>query len=247
MTVRRTLGSVLAMAAAACEGGGAAAPADAPVVAAHDEDGDGVADALDDCPHVADPDQADRGERAVGAAADGVGDACDPEPAVPGDRIALFDPMIALPATAPGAVVDGDAVRIERGGAVVLDTAVPGHAVVQAGLRVVGDAGRGGVVVGRLQQPGGCWRDTAPDGRLALDGGDATTWAAAPPVADGVALALTARTAAGRWRCDSTSDGVTTSATDPRDRGDAPAAAPHLYPLAGTLGVDYLVVITLAP
>lgn len=47
-----------------------------------DEDGDGVANASDDCPGIANPDQAD-------GDTDGVGDACDPHPARSGDRIAF--------------------------------------------------------------------------------------------------------------------------------------------------------------
>ena len=69
------------------------AAADAPdapidVLEGHDEDGDGVPDAIDKCPHVPD-DQTD-------ADGDGVGAACDPDDARPGDTIALFDPMLAL-------------------------------------------------------------------------------------------------------------------------------------------------------
>jgi hypothetical protein len=52
----------------------------------HDEDGDGIDDACDGCPHVADPDQPDRD-------GDGVDDACDPHPDTPGDHIAFFDPF----------------------------------------------------------------------------------------------------------------------------------------------------------
>ncbi len=52
----------------------------------HDEDGDGVPDACDDCPHVADPAQVDTD-------GDGVGDACDPNPAIPTERITFFDPF----------------------------------------------------------------------------------------------------------------------------------------------------------
>jgi len=53
----------------------------------HDEDGDGVADACDVCPHLAD-DQADRD-------GDGVGDACDPHPDDAIDHLAYFDPFTA--------------------------------------------------------------------------------------------------------------------------------------------------------
>jgi hypothetical protein len=45
-----------------------------------DQDGDRILDDVDDCPHVWNPDQRDRD-------GDGVGDACDPNPDTPGDRI----------------------------------------------------------------------------------------------------------------------------------------------------------------
>jgi len=54
--------------------------------ASHDEDLDGIPDAVDDCPSVADPGQLD-------SDGDGVGDACDPHPGVAGDRIVFFDPF----------------------------------------------------------------------------------------------------------------------------------------------------------
>jgi Thrombospondin type 3 repeat len=53
----------------------------------HDEDGDGIDDACDNCPHIPNVDQAD-------ADGDGVGDVCDPQPFVAAERIALFDPFI---------------------------------------------------------------------------------------------------------------------------------------------------------
>lgn len=52
----------------------------------HDEDGDGIDDACDDCPHVADPAQLD-------GDGDGVGDVCDPNPTSPREHITMFDPM----------------------------------------------------------------------------------------------------------------------------------------------------------
>jgi hypothetical protein len=60
---------------------------DAAVVAVgHDEDGDGVDDALDDCPFIADPQQLD-------SDGDGVGDPCDPEPTNPRQHLGLFAPL----------------------------------------------------------------------------------------------------------------------------------------------------------
>jgi hypothetical protein len=55
------------------------------VPAGHDEDGDGVADVDDNCPHLA-------GAQTDGDG-DGVGDLCDPNPMTPGDVIALFATM----------------------------------------------------------------------------------------------------------------------------------------------------------
>ena len=52
----------------------------------HDEDGDGVDDGCDVCPHVADQNQLD-------SDGDRVGEACDPEPMQPRQQIVLFDPF----------------------------------------------------------------------------------------------------------------------------------------------------------
>ena len=76
--------------------GGAVATGDAPGDASvdaphgssgHDEDGDGIADAVDDCPQLADPAQLD-------SDGDGVGDACDPEPTIARQHIVLFDALL---------------------------------------------------------------------------------------------------------------------------------------------------------
>jgi hypothetical protein len=57
----------------------------------HDEDSDGLVDACDNCPGIPNPDQANGLEIANGALVDQVGDACDPNPTLAGDTIALFD------------------------------------------------------------------------------------------------------------------------------------------------------------
>lgn len=55
----------------------------ADAVTGHDEDGDGVPDIIDVCPHVPDPDQLD-------SDGDGIGDACDPEPENPRQMLVRF-------------------------------------------------------------------------------------------------------------------------------------------------------------
>jgi hypothetical protein len=81
----------------------------------HDEDGDGVDDACDGCPHIADPDQPDTD-------GDGVDDACDPNPLSPRESITEFDPFTTLDpvwvVSAPTLVsVGNDALIIDaRGG-----------------------------------------------------------------------------------------------------------------------------------
>ena len=62
-------------------------PCVAPV--GHDDDGDGIDDACDGCPVLADSAQPDRDQ-------DGVDDLCDPHPDAPGDHIAEFDPFVTL-------------------------------------------------------------------------------------------------------------------------------------------------------
>jgi hypothetical protein len=56
----------------------------------HDEDGDGVFDACDNCPATANPGQGDFAEAEIGAFPDGVGDACDPRPSIGGEVLRGF-------------------------------------------------------------------------------------------------------------------------------------------------------------
>lgn len=105
----------------AVTGGGADAVADAidaPIDGSPnvDTDGDGIVDALDNCPTVANADQRDWDGDHIGDACDhcphlasatdpdtdgdGVGDACDPNPGTPGDRMIAFEGFAkALPNT----------------------------------------------------------------------------------------------------------------------------------------------------
>ncbi len=105
--------------------GGSTSDSRSPTCVGHDEDGDGFPDECDNCPGIANPEQEDRGERDAGAASDGVGDACDPRPALAGDRIALFVPYTEDPleSAAPVGIVswDGaDMVQLGAAGAVGL-------------------------------------------------------------------------------------------------------------------------------
>ena len=57
----------------------------------HDEDNDGIVDECDNCPTIANNNQADIREVNAGGTADGVGDACDPRPTAGGDSLYLVD------------------------------------------------------------------------------------------------------------------------------------------------------------
>jgi hypothetical protein len=78
----------------------------------HDEDGDGIVDDCDVCPHIADPAQTDTdGDR--------VGDACDPEPTNPRQHIVFFDPFVTIDSswTNLGATQASDEIILDaRGG-----------------------------------------------------------------------------------------------------------------------------------
>ena len=104
-------------------GGDGALPATCTPVG-HDEDGDGIDDACDDCPHVADPAQVD-------SDGDGVGDVCDPEPALPRQQIVEFDAFTTLGPWQPvsGASVANDRLFLDglNGSALASMTMTPHH------------------------------------------------------------------------------------------------------------------------
>jgi hypothetical protein len=81
----------------------------------HDEDGDGVDDACDGCPHIPDPDQID-------SDGDTLDDVCDPHPLEPRDHLVLFDPFTGLGSEwtllGPSVSVAGDKLTVDtRSGA----------------------------------------------------------------------------------------------------------------------------------
>lgn len=125
---RAALTAALALTLAGCSGGGSSAPTPH-AVDPNDLDGDGVPNAVDNCPAIANADQAD-------GDLDGMGDACDTCPTLsnPGGAACPAEVRCAaLPATADpctvttgtaGLVVSGDVLvpgTIYRGGSVAID------------------------------------------------------------------------------------------------------------------------------
>lgn len=113
-----------------------ALPPDAPdVPVGHDEDGDGIPDTIDPCPHVA-GDLTD-------SDGDGVGDACDPNPTTPSEHYVLFATMQAGDAgftDAPGAIQEADSVRFTQDTSATIAGAI-GTARIDIGFDIHGLVG----------------------------------------------------------------------------------------------------------
>jgi len=146
------------------------AAADARVCGDHDEDGDGVPDGCDNCPHVANTNQAN----VLDSAQDDVGDACDPRPNLPGDVLLRFDSFATIP-TDMTLIVNGPGAGFDVAGDVLID----GDATVGADALArfpVPDSGRIVVVtrlaINNLIEPQQA--ETASAGVWAIIDGDGT-------------------------------------------------------------------------
>lgn len=119
-----------------------APPIDAPpppidvALANHDEDNDGVDDAIDNCPGRANADQTD-------GDGDHVGVACDPNPGHPIDRLRYFsrlDTLAGWSALAGAWEVGGDTVRVPAGSTnqlLILDTLQLNEPTVSATIELI--------------------------------------------------------------------------------------------------------------
>ena len=208
----------------------------------HDEDGDGVRDACDNCPTIANADQADVLE---GDTPDGVGDVCDPHPVAIGDRV-LHVFSFAEPGDAgrwsslDGAwvVADGglaydnlDARQTSE--AVALVPALTPPVTIEGRVRVgrmriqtthigvIANVGAPGEeVVCAMERPFESEDATDPDEVELYVAPKAWPWAAIQPLADGATFTLRLDYDPGRAvRCSLTRDGVpggggTVSVTD---------------------------------
>jgi hypothetical protein len=139
-------------------------PVDSSLDASNDRDGDGVPNASDNCPDVANPDQADEDRDGLGDVCDpcppsavntdddgdGVGNLCDPHPSVAGDRIVMFEGFHStIPSTwsldGTWTIDSDDLVTVQASGgtANILFPSFDKHETVAAGVVITALQGTG--------------------------------------------------------------------------------------------------------
>jgi hypothetical protein len=219
---------------------------DAPI-ANHDEDGDGVDDAIDNCPHDANGQQRNIGESSAGRAPDGVGDACDPDPDQPGNEILFFDGMNA--GVVPGrwnalmASASGDNVRVENSGYLVTTASFPAHVqlTVSASLGSTQQASNALTVAANWTSTSsfvGCRREV-PTMRLLYG---STPSSAAPPFTPGQEIWTEVMTDASVIDCGTSIDGGPWIALQTAS-GALPAGSALVMPTGTYTIVNFVVVI----
>ncbi len=217
----------------------------------HDEDDDGVDDALDNCPHASNSNQRDQGETNAGRPADGVGDACDPDPDRAGNSILLFDSMsdglVAGRWTSSGVTNNGDALRLEQNGYLISQASLPGRVLLTVGARLGSTTQTfNAITIASNYQDStsyiGCRRQVT---MLNLQIGASAPSTAAPVFSPGQEIWMELLTNNADIECGTSIEGgVWTSVNQPTGSTPLPGGTVVISPLGTFLLVDFLIVIS---